>query len=196
MKCKTHPNRTAEHYCASCGIPLCEECAEQPAAGDFFCFQCAMMQTVSGVGTTLKDKKEKAEEQKLKKKKEWGPFHYFLIASSTLIVVMWGVIIFGGQKAPAGTGDFAKNERVFLFMIDGAVKRYAHYEGKKYPDSLEDLIPEYLKISDENRIHLKKLTYRKSPGSGYRLSLANAKPGEMKIIMSPKGITYEAPIEE
>ncbi|MFC1821192.1 B-box zinc finger protein [Thermodesulfobacteriota bacterium] len=196
MQCKTHPNRPAEHFCTSCGIPLCDECAEQSADGDYFCFQCAMVQTVSGVGTTLKDKKEKAEEKKRKKKKEWSPFHYFLIVSSTLIVVMWGVIIFGGQKAPAGTGEFAKNERVFLFMVDSAVKRYAHYEGKKYPGRLEDLVPKYLTISDENLIHLKKLSYQKRPGSGYRLSLANPKPGEMKIMMSQKGITYESPTEE
>ncbi|MDY7037316.1 MAG: B-box zinc finger protein, partial [Thermodesulfobacteriota bacterium] len=126
MQCKTHPNRMAEHFCASCGIPICNECAEEVTTGQYYCFQCAMFQTVSGVGTTLKDKRSKVAGKKGKGKKKWGPFHYFVISSSVLIAVMWGVIIFGGQKAPGGSVDFTKNKRVFLFMVDGAIKRYAH----------------------------------------------------------------------
>jgi len=196
MKCKNHPKKEAVQFCASCGIPICEECIEEPAPGQYYCFQCAMLQTVSVVGSSIADKRTKAGEKKLTKKRDpWGPFQYFLIVSSVLIAVMWGVIIFGGQKAPGQKIDFANQERAFLFMVDSSIKRYAHYEGNKYPEKLTDLVPRYLRLSDEDIIQLNRFNYIKDPQTGYQLSLANPKQGEMNIIISPKGIRYEARIE-
>ena len=196
MQCKTHPNRKAEHFCASCGIPICNECTEEVTPGQYYCFQCAMFQTVSGVGTTLKDKRSKVAGQKRNEKKKWGPFHYFVISSSVLIAVMWGVIIFGGQKAPGGAVDFTKNKRVFLFMVDGAIKRYAHFEGGKYPEKLFDITPKHLSLRKKDIHHLEMLSYKRDPDFGYRLSFATSKPGQMSIIISPKGIEYKLPSSE
>ncbi len=196
MQCKNHPERHAEYFCASCGIPLCEDCAEETASGERHCFQCAMFQTVSGVGSSLRDRREKAAEKKLEDKKKWGPFQYFLVASAALVVVMWGVILFGGHKAPAGNADFDNNRRVLLFMVDGAIKRYAHYRGNKYPENITDLIPRYLSLREEDRVHLALLSYERDPNVGYRLSLTNPKPGEMRITISSKGIEYETPLGE
>jgi hypothetical protein len=194
MQCKNHPSRQAEHFCASCGIPLCNDCAEEAKPGEYYCFQCAMLSSVSQVGTKIKDRREKAVEDKLKEKKKWGPFRYFIVAASVLIVVMWGVIIFGGEKAPAGAADLTSNPRAFLFMVDSSIKRYAHYEGKKYPDQLADLVPKYLRMHKENLPQLNMLSYQKDPAEGYRLSLARTKPGEMLIILSPKGVEYKSPV--
>ncbi len=191
MRCKHHPEREAEQFCTSCGIPLCQDCAEETRPGEYFCFQCAMLQTVTIVGTSIVDKREKAVEKKAGKKKKWGPFHYFLTVSSVLVLVMWGVIMFGGQKPPARTEGIYKNDRAFLFMVDGAIKRHALYEGKKYPEELTDLYPKYLSMREEELFHLKRLSYNRVAGEGYRLSLTNPKPGEMNIIISPKGIKYE-----
>jgi hypothetical protein len=195
MKCKNHPKKDAVQFCSSCGIPICQECIEEPAPGQYYCFQCAMLQTVSVVGTSLSDKRIKSDQKKLTKKKPWGPFQYFLIVSTVLIAVMWGVIIFGGQKAPGQKIDFANNERVFLFMVDSSIKRYAHYEGNKYPDKLTDLVPRYLRLGDEDIIQLSRFNYIKDPQTGYQLSISKPKSGEMNIIISPKGIRYEAKIE-
>lgn len=194
MKCKNHPKKEAVQFCASCGIPICEECIEEPVAGQYYCFQCAMLQTVSVVGTSLVDKRKKLDEKKLVVKKPWGPFQYFVLLSSVLIAVMWVVIIFGGQKSPGKDLDFAKNERVFLFMVDSSIKRYAHYEGNKYPDKLTDLVPKYLRLSDEDIVQLERFNYLKDPNTGYQLSFANPKAGEMNIIISPGEIKYEARI--
>lgn len=196
MQCKHHPNRRADHFCASCGTNICQECAEEVKPGEYYCFQCAMLFSVSEVGTSIKDKRERAVEKKIKKKEKWGPFQYFVTLCCVLIVVMWGVILFGSQKAPARTGDFAKNERVLLFMVDGAIKNYAHYEGNKYPDQLFDLVPKYLSLGEDQLHHLQILSYQKDPKVGYSLSLADPEPGEMKITISPKGIQYELPSSE
>jgi len=196
MKCKNHPKVDAEQFCASCGIPICRDCIEAPMPGQYFCFQCAMLQTVSVVGTSLANQRTRAGEKKLiKKKKPWGPFQYFLILSSVMIAVMWGVIIFGGQKAPGQKIDFANQERVFLFMVDSSIKRYAHYHGNKYPDKLTDIVPKYLHLSNQDIPQLSRFNYIKDPRTGYQLSLANPKPGEMNIIISPQGIKYNAKIE-
>jgi hypothetical protein len=194
MQCKNHPDRQAEHFCASCGIPLCGECSEESKPGAFYCFQCAMRTSVSDVGTSIKDKRERQAGAKEKKegKKKWTPFRYFVVVSSVLILVMWGVILFGGEKAPAGAGDLVNQPRILLFMVDGAVKRFAHFEGGQYPLTLTDLIPKYLALSKQDIPRLSQLIYVRDAKVGYRLSLSNPKAGEMNIILSPKGIKYES----
>lgn len=149
-----------------------------------------MLSSISAVGTSIKDKREKFNEKKLKKKKKWGPFHYFVTVSCVLILVMWGVIIFGGQRAPAGTIDYAKNKRVFLFMVNSAVQRYAHYEGNQYPVKLTDLIPKYLQFNDKEKQLLGLLSYRTDRNVGYRLSFANPESREMDVIITAKGLKY------
>ena len=136
MQCKHHPGRKADHICISCNAPICSECTEEIKQGSYACFQCAMLHSVSEVGSDLLDKHDQAVEKKIRQKKKWGPFQFFLIVSSVLVLVMWGVIIFGGQAAPKGTVEFAKKGRVLLFMVNGALARYARYEGNKYPETL------------------------------------------------------------
>ena len=191
MQCKYHSDRVAEVFCTSCNAPLCKECAEEAEPGQYYCFECAMLHSVSEGGTSIREKREKGEEKKEKKK--WGPFRYFVLLSSVLLLVMWGVIIFGGQKAPTRTIDFAKKGRVLLFMVDGAIKRYAHYEGNRYPEELSNLVPKYLTLRENELFHLEKLSYQTDPKAGYRLSLAKTKPGEMKVILTPGGIEYTQP---
>ncbi len=193
MKCKYHPKRQAEFFCASCNAPLCKECAEESKSGEYYCFQCAMLHSVSEVGISITDKRAEVTEKKAVKKKQWGPFQYFVIISSVLILVMWGVIIFGGQPAPPQRIDFAKKGRVLLFMVDGAIKRYAHYEGNKYPEKLSNLVPKYLSLGKDQLFYLEKLSYQRDPSIGYRLSVANPKAGEMNVILTPKGIEYTQP---
>ena len=193
MQCKTHPNRRAEHFCAGCGIPLCSDCSEEVKSGQFYCFQCAMLTSVSAVGTTIQDKRVKAADKKEKEegKKKWTPFRYFVVVAAVFILVMWGVILFGGQQAPAGTADFANQPRVLLFMIDSSIKRYAHYEGNQYPAKLSDLIPKYLRLQEKDLPQLQNLSYERDQALGYRLSFAKPKPGE-KIVITAKGIKYES----
>ena len=191
MKCKNHPDREAAQICSSCNIPICDSCAEEVSPGQFFCFNCAMLQTVSTVGSSIASKRAKGAEGRSKKKKQLGPFHYFVIASCVLISVMWAIIIFGGEKSPGKKIDYAKQERVFLFMVDSALKRYYNYEKNTYPQYLSDLIPKYLSMAKEDTHFLGMLSYEKDNNTGYHLSLANPKPGSLGIILSPQGIKYK-----
>ena len=129
MQCKYHPDREAVYFCASCNTPLCSDCAEEVGPGTYACFQCAMLQTVSSVGSNIRDRKETALEKEARKRKKWGAFHYFLIVCFVLILSMWGVIIFGGKPAPEQTAtmlDENKAGRVLLFLVNGSIKRFAH----------------------------------------------------------------------
>ncbi len=188
MKCKNHSNREAAHFCASCGTPLCGDCAEESKPGVFHCFQCAMLASVSEVGTQIQDRREKAVEERLKGKTKWGPFRYFVLSSSVLILVFWGVILFGGEEAPTGAVNLAGNPRAFLFMVDSSIKRYAHYEKKGYPEQLSELVPKYLRMDKRKMDQLQLLSYRKDPKEGYILTLANKAPGDMIVVLSPKGV--------
>ena len=196
MQCKHHPDREATQYCASCGIPLCDDCAEEQKSGKYFCFQCAMVQSVSEVGTSLKDKRQRsAKKKEEKEKKHWGAFQYFLIVSGVLILSMWGYILFGGQEVPSSKVDFSNQPRILLFMVDGALKRYAHYEENQFPEKLTDLVPRYLKLPSVDLARLNILSYQRDAKVGYRLSLKNPKEGE-GIIISAQGIQYETPSGE
>ncbi len=193
MQCKYHPKRPAEYFCATCNAPLCKECAEEVRPREYLCYECAMLRSVSEVGTSMRDKRETKAERKLKRKKKWGPFRYFLIVSCVLIAVMWGVIIFGGKKAPPRSIGHATKGRVLLFMVDGAIRRFALYQGNKYPEQLTDLVPDYVSLRESELSLLGKLSYQRDPQGGYRLTLANPAPGEMNIILSPKGVEYTTP---
>lgn len=190
MRCKHHPDRDAEHFCAVCGIPLCGDCAEEGKPGNYYCFQCAMVQSVSEVGTTLKDKRERSAKKKEKESKKWGPFQYFLVVSGILILSMWGYIIFGGQEVPANRVDFKNQPRILLFMVDGAIKRFAIYEENTYPENLTDLIPKYLDPATVDLAHLNTLSYQRDANVGYRLSFKKPKDGQMGITITSKGIQY------
>ena len=198
MRCKNHPHREAAHYCVGCGIPICDDCTEEAKPGEYVCFQCAMLSSVSKGGSTIKDKQAKIVEkrEKSKDKKKWTPFRYFLVVSCVLIGVMWGVILFGGQKPPSAGTDYASQPRVLLFLVDSAIRRYAHYEGNQYPARLSDMIPKYLKMRDADLPSLDALSYGRDAKVGYRLSLAKPKPGEMNIVMTPKGIEQRNPAGE
>ena len=192
MQCKYHPDRKAEQFCSTCYAPLCSECAEEVRPGVYTCFQCAMVREVSEGGSRLKEKRSRDSHKK--RKRPWGPFQYFLVVSSVLILVMWGVILFGGHPAPASKVSLAKGGRVLLFMVDGALKRYAHYEGNRYPDSLADLVPKYLAFKQNELGFLDQLVYRKDPVKGYKLSLRHVKKGEMNLVLTAKGIEYRMTI--
>jgi hypothetical protein len=193
MQCRNHPHRRAERFCAGCGIPLCSDCTEEAKPGQFYCFQCAMLTSVSAVGSTIIDKRVKSAEKKEREggKKRWTPFRYFVVLSSVLILVMWGVILFGGQEAPGGSIDFESQPRLMLFMVDSAIKRYAHHQANQYPANLSDLIPNYLRLSGKDLPHLQNLAYGRDAALGYRLSFVRPKPGE-NIIITAKGIRYES----
>jgi hypothetical protein len=190
MQCKHHPDREAVHFCASCGIHLCGDCAEEGKPGNYYCFQCAMVQSVSQVGTSLKDKREKSAKRKKKEQKKWGSFQYFLVVSGILILCMWGYIFFGGQEVPASRIDYKNQPRILLFMVDGAIKRFANYEGKIYPEKLIDLIPKYLDIVKVDLAHLNSLSYQRDARVGYRLTLKNPKERRMDISITPQGIQF------
>ncbi|OPX36713.1 MAG: hypothetical protein B1H13_14020 [Desulfobacteraceae bacterium 4484_190.3] len=184
MQCKYHPDREA----------VCE-CAEEVRPGEYTCFQCAMLQTVTSVGSNIRDRKEKVLEKEVRKKKKWGPFRYFVIVCSVLILSMWGVIIFGGKPAPEQTAssiDKNKAGRVLLFLVNGSIKRYAHYEGNQYPERLADLVPRYLHVKKNQIGLLGKLRYARDPDPsiGYRLSLAHVKKGQMNITLTAGGVRY------
>jgi hypothetical protein len=193
MQCKYHPDRAAEGFCTSCNAPLCAQCAEQSSTGEIYCYECALLHSVAEVGTSIRDKRQKGEEKRAGKRKRWGPFRFFVALSAVVIVVMWALIIFGGKQPPARSTEFAKKGRVLLFMVDGAIKRYALSEGNRYPEHLTDLIPAYLPLREGEASHLDTISYRKDTKAGYRLSLARAQPGQMNIILTATGVEYSAP---
>ena len=199
MKCKNHPDRQASHHCEGCGKPICDECAEMVKQGVYMCFGCAMLQSISRVDTAIGRRHEKATHKRLStKKKTWGPFHYFVTASSLLILAMWGTILFGGQKAPSvisNSHEGGKAGRVFLFMVDNAIRRYAHHENNGFPLGLVELVPDYLKIKGQQMPLLKQLTYKRdeNPKIGYSLSFEAPKEDDLDIIITSQGLHHVQP---
>jgi hypothetical protein len=72
------------------------------------------------------------EGQDQKRGNNWGLFHLFVLICAALIIALWGVIIRGGEPPPPKTAYVVERPVVLLFLVDTAVKRYAHYESGRY----------------------------------------------------------------
>ena len=126
-------------------------------------------------------------------KKHWGAFHISLLISATLIIAMWGLIIRGGEPPPPKTAPVVERPTVLLFLIDTAIRRYAHYEELGYPERLSDLHPKYVPLRQDELSSLERFSYSPDPAEGYRLGLIDRSTGSVSIILSPQGIVYMLP---
>ena len=126
-------------------------------------------------------------------KKHWGAFHISLLISATLIIAMWGLIIRGGEPPPPKTAPVVERPTVLLFLIDTALRRYAHYEERGYPERLSDLHPKYVPLRQEELSSLERFSYSADPAEGYRLGLIDRRTGYVTIVLSPQGIVYTLP---
>jgi hypothetical protein len=128
------------------------------------------------------------EGQDQKRGNNWGLFHLFVLISAALIIALWGVIIRGGEPPPLKTAYVVERPVVLLFLVDTAVKRYAHYESGRYPEQLPELLPRYLPVPKEEFSCLDTLSYSTDPTGGYRLALTDRNTGDVMIMLSPQGI--------
>ena len=128
-----------------------------------------------------------------KKEKGWGLFHLSVLICSALIVALWGVIIRGGEPPPPRTAYVVERPTVLVFLVDTALKRYAHYESGRYPDQLPELLPRYVRLRDEEFPYLKTLSYSTDPTGEYRLALLDRGTGDAIITLSPQGIVSMSP---
>jgi hypothetical protein len=126
-------------------------------------------------------------------KKYWGAFHISLLISATLTIAMWGLIIRGGEPPPPRTAPVVERPTVLLFLIDTAIRRYAHYEERRYPERLSHLHPKYLPLRQEELSSLERFSYSAGPAEGYRLGLIDRSTGNVTIVLSPQGIVYMLP---
>jgi hypothetical protein len=126
-------------------------------------------------------------------KKHWGAFRISLLISATLIIAMWGLIIRGGEPPPSRTAAVAERPTVLLFLIDTALRRYAHYEKRGYPEQLSDIDPKYVPLRQEELSSLERFPYSTNPAEGYHLGLIDRSTGNVTIVLSPQGIVYMLP---
>ena len=136
--------------------------------------------------------RDKGAEQQGRGEKRRDLFWYLVGVCSGLIVALWGVILFGGQPGPERTINISNQPKILLFLVDGAIRRYAHYEGDRYPERLSDLVPKYVSRGKDGLYCLDKLNYEQDPEGDYRLSLHD-RSGEVIIILSPRGMVYMSP---
>jgi hypothetical protein len=130
----------------------------------------------------------RSKKRKQNQKNNWGLFHLYVLVSAALIIAMWGVIIRGGEPPPARTLHVVERPKVCLFLVNGAIRRYTHYEGRGYPARLSELPPRYLPIPKEKLSCLDTLSYSTDPSGGYRLTLTDPSTGDVIITLSPQGI--------
>lgn len=88
MECKYHPDREAEQFCGSCGIPLCPDCSQGVALDQYLCYQCAMLYAISsgryprGPGETMKREAGQQANPRI------APYQCFILLSLVMILVM------------------------------------------------------------------------------------------------------------
>jgi hypothetical protein len=135
----------------------------------------------------------RSKKRKENQKNNWGLFHLYVLVSAALIIAMWGVIIRGGEPPPARTLHVVERPTVCLFLVDGAIRRYTHYQGGGYPAKLSELLPRYFPIPKEKLSCLDTLSYSTDPRGGYRLTLTDRSTGDVIIMLSPQGVINRSP---
>ena len=130
----------------------------------------------------------RGEGQDQERENNWGLFHFSLLICSALILALWGVIIRGGEPPPPRTAYVVERPTVLLFLVDTALKGYAHYERGKYPEELSEILPRYVRLRNKELPCLEMLSYGTDPSGGYRLraqSFARSVPPAVATVSAP-----------
>jgi len=159
MRCPSHPERTAANCCTVCGAWYCPECApSHPSLGAPACPGCR---------PALAHYKQTATDGRA------SSLSRAVVACLLAAVLATGVMLLN-RPDPTGDADtLAANLGIAyrnLELAGTALERY-HHEHGAYPDSLDELIPKYLKElpQDPFEKNSRSLRYLVPMATGHRL---------------------------
>jgi len=173
MKCKNHPKIKAVGQCSECGVTLCEACNSSEDTSSFMCESCAMLSTFSAMTQRKKEVDEKRTNKKLKDsgkdQKRRTTILITAVAIASVIVIIQLAWYFSLSTPDMEAFDPKEDYFSSTMIINDAIVKYRGDHDGKVPDSLEDLLGEYLPEGDTWKKSLSNYTYKKITPYKYEL---------------------------
>jgi hypothetical protein len=179
MGCVYHPNYDATKLCDQCQADLCDNCAFSLENGHTLCHRCMLALSLQDVKSEATRRKQAEEAQQLGLKKRYRPgyLHVLLAMGATLALLFVGLRFLWDQpvQRPQVVLD-SSSPMVVLTKLQFALAQYATAHQDRYPDSLYDLLPDFLADTVQNRSLLRNFVYGLDARRGYVLRINKFAP--------------------
>jgi len=190
-KCSIHGKEIIAH-CFKCGEPLCEDCVMKKVKGRYYCFRCAIEESL------VNFEKEEKKIEKLRREREL----YLKGKKKTVsrlriaMFIMLGLAVVEGvfysrlylERKRSLNENYLQYINTNIDFINMALKNYSRLNNGEYPNKLSELIPQYLPEFKLSFLLSKELSYKKDRELGYLLSWTGSFGGRRaKIVVAKTG---------
>ncbi len=179
MDCNYHPNCDATKFCDQCQAYLCDSCAIGLENGRTLCHRCMLALSLHDVNGETIRRKQAEESQRLGVKKRWRPAYLQVLVAvgALLALLLIGLRFYWSQpvQRPQVFLDTASPMRL-LTKLQFSLAHYGAAHKDRYPESLFDLLPDFLADTGQNRKVLRNLFYRLDAREGYVLRIKDSAP--------------------
>ncbi len=179
MRCVYHPHNDAAKSCEHCQADLCESCAVSLDNGRIHCHRCMLALSLYDVKNETTKRREQEKAQRLGLKKRWRPSYLqaLLTVGGVLALVLVGLRIHWDQPVHRPRVVLDTNHPMrLLSQLQLAIARYSAAHKDRYPDSLYDLLPDFLADTGQNRRVLRNSYYGLDVRDGYVLRIRSNAP--------------------
>ena len=179
MGCIYHPDYDATEFCEQCRSDLCSNCVVHMEDGRTICHRCMLALSLHEVKSETARLKQAKQARRLGLEKGWRPSYLqvLLMVGGVLATLFVGLSFYWGQpvQRPQVVLDPAKPMSL-LTELQYALARYGAAHQDHYPDSLYDLLPDFLADTEQNRKVLSNLIYGLDRREGYVLRMKENAP--------------------
>ncbi len=179
MGCVYHPKIDASNSCEQCQVDLCESCAVSLENGRTHCHRCMLALSLHDVKDETTRRREEEKAQRLGLEKRWRPSYLqaLLAVVAVLALLLVGLRIYWDQPVyrPRVVLDTDRPMRL-LKQLQLAIAQYSAAHKDRYPESLYDLLPDFLADNEQNRKMLRNFYYGLDSGNGYVLRVKENAP--------------------
>ncbi len=187
MGCFYHPNHDATEFCDHCQANLCDSCALHLENGHTLCHRCILTLSLQDVENGAIRRKPADKVQRLGLKKGWRPTYLQVLFSvgAILALLFGGLWFYWNQPVQRPQVVLSSaSPRQLLTRLQYALAWYGAVHKDSYPDSLLDLLPDFLADTGQNRKVLRNLVYRLDAREGYVLRIKENAPFSGKELVA------------
>ena len=179
MGCIYHPDYDATEICDQCGVDLCSSCAIHMEDRRTLCHRCMLALSLQDVKSETTRLKQAKQSQRLGLDKGWRPTYLqvLFMVGGVLASLFVGLYFYWGQpvQRPQVVLDSSRPMGL-LTELQYALTRYGAAHQDRYPDSLYDLLPDFLTDTERNRKVLHNMVYGLDAREGYVLRIKENAP--------------------
>jgi hypothetical protein len=179
MGCVYHPNNDAAKACEQCQADLCESCAISLDNGRIHCHRCMLALSLYDVKNESTKLREQEKTKRLGLEKRWRPSYLqaLLTVGGVLALLLVGLQIHWNQPVHRPRVVLDTNHPMrLLSQLQLAIAQYSAAHKDRYPDSLYDLLPDFLADTGQNRKVLRNSSYGLDERNGYVLRIKSNAP--------------------